>query len=266
MTITREQMTNYQRAINETCYEYPGFVALKADGKPGALTYKALGIYQEVKDLPVTNEFDASTCSSLDVVCTERFMTEDMIRELADKYGYEYAMVRAFIDVESKGFGFLTNTRATILFERHKFYNEVVKVRGRAEADALALKHPNIISKSAGGYKGNEAEWVRLEEAMKLSVNGDLTEGAVRSASWGLGQVMGFHAEYLGYPNAFYMFADAMRSERGQVEMMLRFIKAGPGLHKAMKTRNFLSLAMLYNGPAQKGYDKKLADAYQRFV
>lgn len=267
MSITREQYTNYQRAINEVCYDQPGFVALKADGIPGKLTYDALGLYQKVVGLPQTKQFDEATLAILDPYCEQRFMSDDQIRDLATEYGYEYAMVKAFVEVESRGFGFLTNPRAKILFERHKFYNEVAKVRGVAEADRLAKLHPDIINKSGGGYKGENAEWQRLEKAMKLSVNGDLTEGAIRSASWGLGQVMGFHAERLGYPNAVYMFAAAMKSERNQVEMILRFIKTEPGLDRAMRSHDFPTLAKLYNGVnyKQNNYDVKLEKAYNKY-
>ncbi len=267
MTIDRQTYTNYQRAINESTYDQPDFVALKADGIPGPLTYKALGLFQKVKGLDQTQVFDTPTCIALDEICKARYMTDEAIADLAAEYGYEYAMVKAFVEVESRGFGFLTNSRATILFERHKFYNEVAKVRGEAEAQRLAQLHPDIISKAGGGYKGNEAEWKRLEKAMNLSVNGDLTEGALRSASWGMGQVMGFHAERLGYPNAVYMFAAAMRSEREQVEMILRFIKTEPGLDRAMKTHNFQTLAKLYNGVnyKQNNYDVKLEKAYNKY-
>ena len=87
---------------------------------------------------------------------------------------------------------------------------------------------------------------------------------ALQSASWGLFQIMGFHWKALGYAH-LQDFINAMyRSEAGQLDAFVRFIKINPAIHKALKAHDWASFAKGYNGPAYKinQYDTKLAAAY----
>lgn len=264
----KDELRNIQRALNETCYDQPGFVSLSADGVFGPKSQAMVLMAQKKLGFEPDGQYKDQIEAYIKNVIKERYLDDEQIREMAAKHGIDYATLKAIIDVESRGDGFLVNGRATILFERHKFYNEVVKVRGADEAARLAKVHPDIINKSSGGYKGYLKEWERLEKAMQLSVDGDLVEGAIRSASWGLGQIMGFHAERLGYPSAFYMFADCMRSEGGQLEAMLRFCMSDPPLARAIKNKDWKTLAKLYNGAnyAVNQYDKRLEAAYNKYA
>ena len=264
----KDELRNIQRALNETCYDQPGFVSLSADGVFGAKSQAMVLMAQKKLGFEPDGQYRGQIEAYIKAVIKERYLDDDQIRSLAAQHGIDYPTLKAIIDVESRGDGFLVNGRATILFERHKFFNEVVKVRGLAEAESLAKANPDIINRTGGGYKGYLKEWERLEKAMKLSVNGDLVEGAIRSASWGLGQIMGFHAERLGYPNAFYMFAECMRSEGGQLEAMLRFCMSDPSLARAIKNKDWKTLAKLYNGAnyAVNQYDKKLEAAYNKYA
>src|SRR6266481_918633 len=90
------------------------------------------------------------------------------------------------IRIETRGWGFLADRRPQILYERHVF-NRLT--RGKFRTTAPGLSNPK-----AGGYLGGPKEYDRLAQAVAL----DRT-AALSSTSWGIGQVMGFHAALLGF-------------------------------------------------------------------
>ncbi|MNG24387.1 hypothetical protein D3C84_1091080 [compost metagenome] len=55
-------------------------------------------------------------------------------------------------------------------------------------------------------------------------------------------------------------------SEADQLEAFVRFIKANPNIHKALKAQDWEKAAAGYNGPAfrDNNYHVKLADAFAR--
>ena len=92
----------------------------------------------------------------------------------------------ALLTIEAKGCGFLSDRRPVILFECHIFSNEP---RSRYDAS-----NPDISNPSWRGYgPGGAAQDERLNKAIALD-----RIAAIRSASWGIGEVMGFNAETAG--------------------------------------------------------------------
>jgi len=91
-------------------------------------------------------------------------------------------------------------------------------------------------------------------------------KAALESTSWGLGQVMGAHWEWLGYATVDDLVAEARGSVAGQARLMLRFIEKAE-LLEVLKARNWREFARRYNGPAfaRNEYDKRMAEAYQRW-
>ncbi|MCP3136305.1 N-acetylmuramidase domain-containing protein [Pyxidicoccus xibeiensis] len=158
------------------------------------------------------------------------------------------------LQVETRGCGFFADRRPVILFERHIFSR---KTQGRFDAQAPDLSNPK-----AGGYAGGVAEFDRLERALALDAS-----AALMSASWGLGQVMGFHASDLGYGSVENFVARMMESEDEQLGALAAFIQKN-GLAKALRAHDWAAFARGYNGPAyaKNQYDKKLAAAYQRLT
>ncbi|QSQ20768.1 DUF3380 domain-containing protein [Pyxidicoccus parkwayensis] len=156
------------------------------------------------------------------------------------------------LQVETRGCGYFADRRPIILFERHIFSK---RTKGRFDAQA-----PDISNPKAGGYAGGVAEYERLEKAMALD-----SSAALSSASWGLGQVMGFHAADLGYGTVEQFVERMMASEDEQFGALAAFIEKN-GLVKALTNHDWASFAKSYNGPAyeKNQYDKKLAQAYQR--
>jgi hypothetical protein len=163
------------------------------------------------------------------------------------------AEIWAVLSVETRGFGFLENRKPRILFERHIFH--------RLTDGAHDQVNSNISNSKPGAYAGGPAEYNRLEAALSLD-----REAALKSASWGIGQVMGFNYEVAGYPNIDAMIDGMLADENTQMLAMANFIK-GTNLAAAMQSRNWEAFARGYNGPAfsKNDYDTRLAAAHARF-
>jgi len=88
---------------------------------------------------------------------------------------------------------------------------------------------------------------------------------ALESASWGLGQIMGFNAAKAGFRDAEDMVAQMMRGESEQLLGMASFLKSSCRLHTALRDGNWTGFACGYNGEdyARHRYDEKLADAHK---
>jgi hypothetical protein len=98
------------------------------------------------------------------------------------------------------GFSVIANRQPQILYKRQKFPG---LTEGR-----FSTSHPNISNKNAGGYAQGISEYVRLEKAISLD-----REAALKSASWGIGQVMGFNHAIVGYDSVESMVADIVFDE-----------------------------------------------------
>jgi len=171
----------------------------------------------------------------------------------------DMAVLWSVLTVESRGFGFLADRRPKMLFERHIFYRET---------DGLfASEATDICSKSGGGYSGGAAEYDRLDRALALCRNKKLgDEPALRSASWGLGQVMGFNAVSAGFKSPADMVRRMCAAEDAQLAGLAGFI-AQENLDASLRNRDWARFARRYNGPGfwKNQYDLKLKAAFEKF-
>src|SRR5262249_50782989 len=92
-------------------------------------------------------------------------------------------------------------------------------------------------------------------------------EIAKRSASWGLGQTMGFLAEEIGFVSACEMVDHMIGNVAVQIEAMIEELKRS-NIIDPLNHHQWSTVARLYNGPgyAENRYDAKLADAYTRWT
>ena len=190
-------------------------------------------------------------------------LTEEAIREAANNLGVDVACVKAVAEVESLGNGFNSTGMVKILFERHKFYKFIAQKYGATKANQLAAMHPDICSPKAGGYTSSTAtEHKRLDKAIAID-----RECAMKSASWGRFQVMGFNYSAAGFANVEDFCVAMWKSEDEHLRAFVNFIKANPNMHQHLKNRNWAGFANAYNGPAyaQNKYDTKLAAAYRKY-
>lgn len=190
-------------------------------------------------------------------------LTEEAIREAANNLGVDVACVKAVAEVESLGNGFNSTGMVKILFERHKFYKFIAQKYGVPKANQLAAMHPDICSPKAGGYTSSTAtEHKRLDKAIAID-----RECAMKSASWGRFQVMGFNYAAAGFANVEDFCVAMWKSEDEHLRAFVNFIKADANMHRHLKNRNWAAFANAYNGPAyaQNKYDTKLAAAYRKY-
>lgn len=167
--------------------------------------------------------------------------------------GVSQPEVWAVLTVETRGIGFLPDRRPQILFERHVFHKLT-----EGKHDTV---NSSISSSLPGGYVGGPGEYHRLEQAMKLDGG-----AALQSASWGIGQVMGFNYGVAGFASIDAMVTDMVRDENAQLLAVANFIK-GNNLAGALQLQNWVSFARGYNGQDFKKneYDTRLAAAHARY-
>jgi hypothetical protein len=173
----------------------------------------------------------------------------------ADSLGVKAPELWAVFHVETRGFGFLADKRPQILFERHVFH--------KLTKGQFSVKYPDISNKTPGGYGvGGVQQYVRLQKAIALD-----RDAALRSASWGVGQVMGFNAGSAGFADVETMVAEMSDSEDMQLAAVAAFLRSTK-LDGALRTHNWADFARGYNGSnyADNRYDTQLQSAYQQFV
>lgn len=170
--------------------------------------------------------------------------------------GVDEDAIRAVIEVETAGGGYDAQGRPRMLFEPHRFWAELGPGPKRTTAEAQGLAYPKW-----GAKPYPKDSYSRLATAIKIDAN-----AALRSASWGLGQIMGFNHRTAGYASAGDMVAAFCDSEKAGLEAMVRFIES-EGLDDDLRRRDWSGFARGYNGAgyATHGYHTKLAAAFERW-
>jgi hypothetical protein len=183
-------------------------------------------------------------------------LVEEDFQRAARELGVEAAAIHAVASVESGGrTGFDDQRRPKILFEIHLF---------RANTNhRYDRSHPHI----SAPYKSPERrrsyrrdQWQVIREAFALD-----PEAAVKSASWGMFQVIGGNYRICGWSNV-RQFVDSMYYSEGQhLRAFLGFCRSN-NLVRHLRTHNWAAFAAGYNGPsyAENHYDTKMAQAYAR--
>jgi len=180
-------------------------------------------------------------------------MTANGLGSGCDNLGVKAAEVWAILTVETLGSGFFADRRPKILFERHIFHNET--------SGAFDQTAPDLSNPVQGGYSGGTAEYTRLARAIQLN-----EQAALRSTSWGIGQIMGFNAAKAGFPDAPTMVQAMVASEDQQIGGLFAFLSATK-LDGPLRNHDWTSFARGYNGPtyAKNQYDTRLSSAFQKF-
>lgn len=202
--------------------------------------------------------------------------TDADFAQAAGFLGCTVSQVRAVWEVESGG-GFFTDVRADILaldgpggfldgdlpkilFEAHVF--------DRLTGGKFRAAYPNLSSPSWNRklYVGGQGEYARLYRAMTLD-----HDAALKSASWGGAQIMGFNYDKAGYMDV-ESFVEAMK--RGEKEHLLAFAAFVKNSHLDDELRQVSGdprtcapFAAGYNGQgfAANRYDAKIADAFLKW-
>ncbi len=185
-------------------------------------------------------------------------LSDQDYKDLSSEFDLEIAIIKAVMEVESAGSGFLLSepapARPKILFEAHWFYKLTPK--------PVSKTRPDLSSKTWNKklYKGGSAEWGRLLDAMEFDeIN------ALKSASYGLGQVMGFNHNLAGCSSITQFIQENFAGEYWQARHMMNFI-VNNSLRDKLKRQDWAGFARGYNGEGYRAnrYDTKLASAYHR--
>jgi peptidoglycan hydrolase-like protein with peptidoglycan-binding domain len=186
-------------------------------------------------------------------------LTDLGIANIAAGFQLNEDHLHAVMEVETRGGGFFKDKRIKMLPEPHVFFRELGKgdKQNRAVKQGLAYRrwgtkpYPRSV----------QERYDRLSAMMEID-----EEAALRSCSWGLGQIMGFNCKLAGYPTAAAMVDAFVDHENAHLEAMVEFI-ANAGLDDELRRLDWHGFARGYNGQGYKkhGYHIKLAKAYAKW-
>lgn len=194
----------------------------------------------------------------MDIVGSGNTMQEQTFYQCCETLGLseDPCVLWAVLHVETKGFGFNRDKTLPMLFERHVFH--------RLTGGKFSKQSPDISSKTPGGYLApHTREYGRFMKAEQLD-----RESALKSASWGLGQIMGFNYPLAGFESAADMVSKFMAEEDHQLFGVTNFLLNTTGLRDAMISRDWPRVARAYNGRNYEAnaYHIKLQKAYKMLV
>lgn len=185
-----------------------------------------------------------------------KLLTEQDYKDAAKELGCEVAAIKAVASVESGGrSGFMKDgITPKILFEGHWFHK---LTNGRFTNNENAnISYPRWIRKY---YKENQHN--RLQKASKLN-----RDAALKSASWGKFQVMGFNYKISGFKTLQEFINSMYESERGHLMAFVAFVKHRR-LDDELRRKDWAGFAYGYNGSGYKKnrYDEKMESAYNKY-
>lgn len=165
----------------------------------------------------------------------------------ARKNNLDPAGVKAFAAAETGGKGFAEDTgKILIQFEPAWF-------RKKAPYAPSGAWFVN-------GVERQSKEWLAFNDAFAKN-----KDAAMQATSIGLGQIMGFHYQRLGYASVGAMWDDAKKGIDRQVYQMVKFLITDPILKEALKpksggltAKDFYTMASRYNGAGFEALAKKL--------
>ena len=162
-------------------------------------------------------------------------LTENDYLLASQQLGCEVAAIKAVAKIEAPRGGFNPDETPVTLFEGHWFWHFTA---GRF--DQSDISYPRWTRKHYG--KTWKQEQDRLQRAIQLD-----RPSALKSASWGKFQLMGFNYKKCGFKD-IQNFVNAMyHSEGKQLEAFVNFIKHSR-LDDELREKNFARFAYLYNG------------------
>ena len=169
-----------------------------------------------------------------------RPMSPDAFKRAAESLQCDETAIRAVWSVESSGRGFLADGSLIRRFEPHHMPGSTMNWR-----DSLKIS-------------------TSRREQMFLEAYRKSPEAALRAASFGGPQIMGFNHKASGYASADDMVRAMANDEDAHLEAFVNLIKSW-GLDSALIAHDWLTFATRYNGNGQAPkYARKIEQAYRR--
>jgi peptidoglycan hydrolase-like protein with peptidoglycan-binding domain len=262
---TQGAVTEMQQFLEREGFSLPDY---GVDGIFETETQSAVNAFRASKDLPATGVFDSQAMGDSGahggVMNWLRRQVERTVQQepdvsmpagaggsfagidlgsLSRETGIEPAFLMAILQQESAG------NPSAIRFEPHLFNRK--SKNGKVPFTAAEGKTFSLTS--------SETNKGAFERAYNIDA-----DAAVRSTSWGLGQVLGGHLInlYGGPERGIEAFWGNPR--KVSLELIVEWIKANPRAVSAAKNKDFANFARIYNGRNYKmnNYDVKLEQGY----
>lgn len=188
-------------------------------------------------------------------------LTEADFQNAATQLGGAVAMniIKAFAIVESGGrSGFGPAKMPVIAYEGHIFRKHTQR---KYDAAYPLLSYP-YKEKAGPQWRANNKDQAKAWQTLVAAFNLN-PEAALLSASYGMFQIMGFNFANCGYKSV-YEFVAAMKLNAGQQLMaFVGFCRKNPTLLNAMKKKDYVGMASIYNGSDYGDYDKRIQKAFE---
>ena len=195
-----------------------------------------------------------------------------LLAPIAEKMNFDPAIAVAILAQESGGQPYGADGRLIIRFENHLFYEYWGKLNQAVYNDHFKIGSPVWTGhqwRLTSGepwrdcHTSQGVEWDVLTFASSLD-----DTAAKKSISMGLPQVLGSNYGILGFSTVQDMFNAFVAQERNQVVAFFDFLQGnGPMATNALKSRDFRTIATIYNGAGNADYYGKLINNhYNAFV
>lgn len=246
------EVIQLQEALNEKGY------IIAVDGIFGKQTHETVCRFQRDAGLMVDGIVGDKTWGAL-----QRSQPFIDFEQAAQILNVEVAAIRAVHQVESAGRnGFLSDGRPEILFEGHIFWRQLIKAGITPEIHQPENSDILFPEWDRSSYMGGTKEYPRIIRACLIHF-----ESALKSASWGMFQIMGFNHHDCGYDTVFEYAAAMQESQDKQFQAFVQFIR-NTGLDAPLRSHDWAEFARLYNGERYREnlYDEKLRKAWEGFL
>jgi hypothetical protein len=198
-----------------------------------------------------------------------------MLEPLSARIGIDKGVAVAVIAVESGGSGMGPDGRMIIRFENHLFWTYWGKANPAAynqhfvfNQDASWKGHqyrPQPNGPWLDVHQNQNSEWAAFNYASTIEAG-----AAKKSISMGLVQIMGFNNRAIGYASPDAMFAAFAADEKFQLLGFFNFVKNDQRQVDALRNRDYVGFARIYNGPGQPdvygGLIKGVVDGFATLV
>lgn len=178
-------------------------------------------------------------------------LTDADFQTAARRLGCDVDAIKAVAKVETKRSPWFEIERPSILYERHYFKDLTGGIYDREYPD---LSGP--YQKKHGTYR---EQYDTIARAAALN-----EPAALKSASWGMFQIMGKNHAAAGHPT-IEAFVDAMMlGEQQHLAAFVSFVASDSGRQRALRDHDWATFALRYNGSNYRDfdYDGQMATAY----
>ncbi len=188
-------------------------------------------------------------------------ISEKQFKDSAKALNVEVATIKAVAEIEGGNSGFLATGEPVILFEPHIFWKQL-KSKG-IDPNKHVKGNEDILYPIWGTtpYGKSSQQHERLARASKIN-----RDAALKSASWGVFQIMGFNFKLAGYNTLQAFINDMYLNSDKHLEAFVTYV-ANTFLDDELRAKDFKSFARQYNGSAyyKNQYDIKLKKAYEKY-